>query len=63
MDPQVQLHNLRAGYAHLLTRVNTALRAYVGDPERLAEVRTMAMSLRSASQQVRYHEIRSSCSF
>ncbi len=48
-----QLNNIRTSYVELLTRVNVALRAYVGDAARLGEVRTLAMSLYTSTQQVR----------
>ena len=49
----LQLNNIRNAYDNVLARVNVALRAFVGDEPRLAEVRTLAMSLYAASQQVR----------
>ncbi len=53
MDPATQLNNIRASYWHIFDQVNIALRAYVGDATRLAQVRTLATSLLAAVQQVR----------
>ena len=54
-----QLENIRAAYAELLRDVSVALRTQVGDAPRLQEVRRRALSLRTASGQVRLRD----CSF
>lgn len=54
MDPNAPLHNIRNAYIQLLQRVNVALRTQVGDATRLRSVRSQALALRAAAEQVRF---------